>query len=221
MTLIRNALLVAALSATTLLGGTPAQAAAAAPDVAWEITRLPGDNKFVGGLAMLPGGEAFVAGTRSVDKGELFPVGYGTIDHRGPDGVWRRTSDVPETGNQAVDASGPAGAVTAGWWQPERNAFHTRVWDGAVWRDEFAPAPAGTSWGVLNAVVDLGSHDKWAVGIVDTDVPGEPDKPSWGIAFHWDGRAWTEVPLPPERIPRTPPQCARPRRPPGRRGRRR
>ncbi|MFC7184741.1 hypothetical protein ACFQMG_34850, partial [Kitasatospora paranensis] len=77
--------------------------------------------------------------------------------------------------------------------------------DGRAWRRVTVPAATGG----LDAVLPLGPADVWAVGSRaddPDDPPGpadpadgdDPGGPGRGLALHFDGRAWREVPLPAE-----------------------
>jgi hypothetical protein len=100
----------------------------------------------------------------------------------GIDGAW------------AVGFDGPAFA----WYSESRTpvAFH---WDGVRWSESAMPDPGpiacpGSSRTHLAALDGASSSDVWAVGYcTDTDYPYEFDTvfPSRGLAYHWDGQAWT------------------------------
>jgi len=64
-------------------------------------------------------------------------------------------------------------------------------WDGHTW--SIVPTPAGAGGDEqLHAVTALGSGDVWAVG---DDLPGAPSTAT-PFAEHWNGGAWTRVPVP-------------------------
>ena len=63
-------------------------------------------------------------------------------------------------------------------------------WDGRTWTR--TPTPAFADSAILFDVIARTPTDVWAVGWSrDTDH----QRPA-GLALHWDGRSWTEVPLP-------------------------
>ncbi|MFC4035359.1 hypothetical protein ACFO3J_28390 [Streptomyces polygonati] len=63
-------------------------------------------------------------------------------------------------------------------------------WDGHHWQRTATPAFADSA--ILFDVAARGPSDVWAVGWsrdTDKQIPA-------GLALHWDGRSWTQVPLP-------------------------
>jgi plastocyanin len=63
-------------------------------------------------------------------------------------------------------------------------------WNGSAWSVIPTPNPAPTADNVLLAVAPISANDAWAVGY-DTGG-GAPQ----ALALHWNGSAWTEVPVP-------------------------
>ncbi|MCF2532482.1 hypothetical protein [Yinghuangia soli] len=65
--------------------------------------------------------------------------------------------------------------------------------DGRAWSVVPAPAFSG-ALGAFDSVAARSAHDVWAVGQWKAGE-GAPARP---LAMHWDGRRWTEVPVPAE-----------------------
>lgn len=67
----------------------------------------------------------------------------------------------------------------------------TMRWNGSSWAIVASPNPH-TSRNLLLGVDAVASNDVWAVG-----VAGGTTGPNWfGLALHWDGNSWSNVPVP-------------------------
>ncbi|MEU2627529.1 hypothetical protein [Kitasatospora sp. NPDC007106] len=92
---------------------------------------------------------------------------------------------------RSVAALGPDAAWAVGYEESQAGgAPLVERYDGRVWRRLKVPGHRGA--GSLEAVLPFGPGDVWAVGSRSDPAAGE-DR---GLALHWDGRAWREVPLP-------------------------
>ncbi|WP_431681016.1 hypothetical protein [Kitasatospora sp. KL5] len=109
-------------------------------------------------------------------------------------GGWRGWRTPPAVRNQelrAVAALGPDAAWAVGYEDSAAGgAPLVERFDGRTWRRLQVPGHRGT--GSLEAVLPFGPSDVWAVGSRNDPAAGE-DR---GLALHWDGRSWREVPLP-------------------------
>lgn len=93
--------------------------------------------------------------------------------------------------------------IVGGAGRPVRRAMAWH-WDGGAWRPVRGPAAPdiGPGWSSeFVAVSALAADDVWAVGVhgsADEDADDEPgDRGSTrALVAHWDGRTWSEVPLP-------------------------
>lgn len=116
------------------------------------------------------------------------------------DGDAWRTTEVPvPAGMNDVDLSAVAAVAPDDVWAvgsagsasgPPTTSLITH-WDGSSW--QLVPGPdLGGSNGIshLTGVAAAGPDDVWAVGYVHQDAVSRP------VAQHWDGRAWTVVPVP-------------------------
>lgn len=63
-------------------------------------------------------------------------------------------------------------------------------WNGSAWSVVTTPNPAPSADNVLLAVAPISANDAWAVGY---DTAGGPIET---LALHWNGSAWSEVPVP-------------------------
>lgn len=116
---------------------------------------------------------------------------------------WHVRPAAPAVGNQELRAVAALDARTA-WAVGNEDTGSGSVplverFDGRAWRRVTVPAATGG----LDAVLPLGPDDVWAVGsrADDPDDPADgdgPGGPGRGLALHFDGRAWREVPLPAE-----------------------
>ncbi|RZS40981.1 hypothetical protein EV193_103299 [Herbihabitans rhizosphaerae] len=85
----------------------------------------------------------------------------------------------------AVGSLNQAGRASSGRGTAQR-------WDGKAWVEVVPPGPSEIWW-TLTGIGGSGSEDVWAIGRAGEYGQG-PGKP---LAFHWDGKAWTEFPMPP------------------------
>ncbi|OZM73322.1 hypothetical protein CFN78_10755 [Amycolatopsis antarctica] len=66
-------------------------------------------------------------------------------------------------------------------------------WDGTAWTVvPFAPPPASNRLFAFDTVA-FAADDVWAVGRASSDDPAVESR---GMAQHWDGTAWSDVPVP-------------------------
>lgn len=97
----------------------------------------------------------------------------------------------------AIVVIGLAGAAAPAAAQPHFTPL-IEFWNGSSWTQQAVPTPDGT--GQLTAVVALSATDAWAVGMYPPEgLSYPPNAPSGGhgaLAEHWDGSAWTQVPMP-------------------------
>lgn len=94
----------------------------------------------------------------------------------------------------SVAAAGPRDVWAVGARQPD-SGYLTFLgliehWDGTAWRQIPGPQLDADYW-TLDGVTVRGAADVWAVGTVAR--PGELGRP---LLLHWDGTAWTRVPVP-------------------------
>jgi hypothetical protein len=67
-------------------------------------------------------------------------------------------------------------------------------WNGRVWSGVRAPSP-GSFYSVLQSVTCVTAADCWAVGFAAYGFDDDPT-PIEAEALHWDGHAWSAVPVP-------------------------
>jgi hypothetical protein len=110
----------------------------------------------------------------------------------------------------AVWAGDPANTWVVGYegspftWYAESQTPVAARWDGRRWQRVPVPEPATAVCPAdaptrLTAVAGTGPHDVWAVGYCTagaTTLEFDTVFPSRGVAYRWDGRAWTDVALP-------------------------
>lgn len=148
-----------------------------------------------------------VAITRDGRTTRFDPVVYAK-DNPG-DGPWRKIPTAPGvTGrSNAIAATSAADALLVGDQQSRTlgSGIMTQHWDGSSWAVVEAPtAPAAMGGGLLSLSA-VSPTDVWAAGwlqIQDAAIPDPDGGPTRivnheeGLVEHWDGRAWTRVPLP-------------------------
>lgn len=100
-------------------------------------------------------------------------------------------NDIWAVGARTVQQAGAAGASQV-----------TRIehWDGRTWEAVESPDPHGLSsagWSALSGLSASAPNDVWAVGAFSTPA-STPGSVSQRLSFleHWDGHAWSLVPLP-------------------------
>lgn len=124
---------------------------------------------------------------------DVWAVGDGQSMHW--DGVrWQQvpTADLSDIDSQLFGLAqiGEAGVWTAGYAvkrDGSRGRGTVQRWDGGVWTALPMPDVAA-DWG-LAGISGLSDGDAWAVG----HTMGGPAQ---GIALHWDGKGWGQVPVP-------------------------
>ncbi|GAA2887687.1 hypothetical protein Acy02nite_82310 [Actinoplanes cyaneus] len=79
------------------------------------------------------------------------------------------------------------------WWNSQAEGPFTVHWNGQAWT--LVPPPELSQPTYLTGVDALASDDVWAVGSGDDDAPGAP-RPTTAVIMHFDGTAWTSVPVP-------------------------
>ena len=78
----------------------------------------------------------------------------------------------------------------------EDKKFLALHWDGHTWtRTDVPSPPAGDGLETITVrdVAAVAGNDVWAVGC---RMAGGPGLPTTGLLVHWDGRKWSNVPLP-------------------------
>lgn len=188
--------LAVGLAAAALIMMAPGQALAESPG--WQT--LPTPNPGTGHNEFLD-----VSGNSAND---IWAVGQYEVKPHVPryalaahwDGTTWRNVEVPKPeGKNNVDLAGVAAIApddvwavgTAGTTSDLSGTSLITHWDGTSWR--IVPSPhvgTATTPNHLTGVAAAGPADVWAVGYVSENAP------SRALALHWDGRAWTPVPLP-------------------------
>ncbi len=84
------------------------------------------------------------------------------------------------------------GSYTINHFQTERN--QVLRWNGSTWSSVNVPNPAGTSGVVFNQLTSINCRtgNCWAVGSYQTNN----GQTTLSEALHWNGSAWTSVPIP-------------------------
>ncbi len=149
-------------------------AVAGAGDVVWAVGRV---SDGVGGTRTrieryrrsAPAGPGEVVGSPAVDR-ECALLGVAMVS---------------DTEGWAVGGSGPGGG---------QDFTRTLIahWDGEVWSRTPSPDP-GTTTNQLTAVAARTADDVWAVGHSRSKETGGLSE---GLVLHWDGRAWSQIPVP-------------------------
>ena len=154
----------------------------------WRVHRLPepSDDNLATDVVALGPGRVWVVGSAWRDLASDWLDGVYIARWNGRRWTTERTT--PEAALSAVSA-GPGGALVAvGQARPDFRAM-AMTRDTAGWRRVTVPAPARES-ALLGIDVRTGT-DAWAVGRRQgTDGWADP------MAMHWDGSAWTRVPMP-------------------------
>jgi hypothetical protein len=128
---------------------------------------------------LVPARPACATGTESCVQGRCLQRDRVVLDQRRlgsdggvPDGPLDDPADGPPDGpaDRPADGRAPDGSVITGSW--------------AVSAMDLTPG------GSLNAVFPVAGNDVWAVGVSAGSGPAR------GVAFHWDGRSWSESQLP-------------------------
>jgi hypothetical protein len=120
---------------------------------------------------------------------------------------WRQAKlpTIPGSRLNDLDVAAPDAAAWVGDHVPALGGVASAVWDGTNWNTTPVPVPATAVGGGLLAVDMITADDAWAVGWAQvptggttTDPEGgeHPETTFQGLLGHWDGQAWTEVPLP-------------------------
>jgi hypothetical protein len=162
--------------------------------VTWRETPMPKEPVHISaypfGAAAIGPADVWAVGARAEDRiTNPRPLAYHW------DGTAWTSAATPDTGGDAIlfaaapDRAGGAWAVGVAYTEGRGRPL-IEHWDGTEWRlvdVPFDPARAHS----LEGVSVLGPDDAWAVGSTSTES-GE----SRPIAYHWDGRAWTPVPMP-------------------------
>jgi hypothetical protein len=87
-------------------------------------------------------------------------------------------------------------AVGGQWGDTKTFATH---WDGSAWTIVPTPSPGNGNENPLLSVAASGSNDVWAVGFQYVKDAGYTDYHNVALVEHWDGAAWSVVPVPPTR----------------------
>ncbi|MFH9617260.1 hypothetical protein ACH4MM_26660 [Streptomyces pratensis] len=210
--LLRSTAALAAMSAV-LLTPLPATAQGGSPGTAptWSAQQLPFTDANLVGAVSVGQGRTWAAGftVRKEGKATRFtPV----VAERGRAGEeWTPVEAATEAAStvnsrvNAIDAGGPGDVWLVG--------DDTSVLDGRIYTQHYD----GTRWNVIPAGppekaeaaslldVDTGSDGTWAVGFAQIEVSRtwNEEKGGWitesrhaGIARHFDGTAWRDMPLP-------------------------
>jgi hypothetical protein len=85
-------------------------------------------------------------------------------------------------------------------WVAGYTIFHhasmfLQSWDGTKWTRYDLPLPPDTNYGQLLSAIALSAHNAWVTGN-GYNRPG-PRIPSKAATYHWDGKTWSLVPMPP------------------------
>jgi hypothetical protein len=135
--------------------------------------------------AAAAGGGAWLTTSRLSDR-----LGDGILAWNGR--TWRLT---PERGDalSAVTASGPDDAWVVGSRESAPGPV-VLFWDGPTWAD-MSPASAFPNL-TLTHVAAAGPRDLWATGVDQRPARGADNLVNVAVAVHYNGRTWTETPLP-------------------------
>ncbi|MCX5410982.1 hypothetical protein [Streptomyces sp. NBC_00059] len=210
--LLRSTAALAALSAVPL---TPLPAAAqgrsAGTAPSWSAQPLPFTDANLVGAVDLGQGRTWAAGFTLRLEGKVTRFTPVVAERASADGEWTPVEAATEAAStvssrvNAIDAGGPGDVWMVG--------DDTSVLDGRIYTQHYD----GTRWSVVPAGlpekaeaaslmdVDTGSHGTWAVGVAQIEVSRtwNEEKGVWitesrqeGIARHFDGTAWRDMPLP-------------------------
>lgn len=159
---------------------------------AWSITANPhtGASDRLNGVAATSATDSWAVGSSGDGNGGQ----HGLIEH------WNGTawSIVPSpvlTSNDVLN-SVAARSATDAWAVGAAGIDGTTLvehWNGTSWTAVPAPSPGNLS-NTLASVTILGANDAWAVGTA-TSLP-EQAPVARPLSVHWNGTAWTAVPMP-------------------------
>jgi len=112
-----------------------------------------------------------------------------------------------------ADAAKHRGAASGSWglyqsvWGPIQSNMSIDLWGMTglppvlgtdplgVWTEAPVPSPLQAVDVHLHDVEVISSNDVWAIGDATVNTPG-PGTTEFNLAAHWDGSAWTQVPIP-------------------------
>ena len=166
------------------LGLTVTLAAAAAPPTApTPVTQFSG---VLSSVSAVSASDAWGVGTSGTVQGHAFFHWNGS--------AWARVT-VSNGGATAVSADSASDAWAVGERSTSAGVVNLVLhWNGTRWARVPVPSPGSGSGGVkfdnLDSVSALSPTDVWAVGFF-TENTG-----SVALALHWNGTAWTQVPVP-------------------------
>lgn len=210
--LLRSTAALAALPAV-LLTPRPATAQAGGADAppAWSAQPLPFTDATPVGVVNMGQGRTWAAGFTLRLEGKVTRFTPVVAERATADGAWTPVEAATEAAStvssrvNAIDAAGPGDVWLVG---DDASALdgriHTQHYDGARW----SVVPAGLPEKAESASlldVDTGSGGTWAVGVAQIEVSRtwNEEKGVWitesrqaGIARHFDGTAWRDMPLP-------------------------
>ncbi|MEA2575164.1 MAG: hypothetical protein QOH93_2462 [Chloroflexia bacterium] len=116
---------------------------------------------------------------------------------------WSVTSHPPAPGTAAVPgelrgvaAISPSNVWAVGYYSGQQSSYWQPLvmhWDGTAWNKVHVPRPAYATTSVLMDIEAVAGNDIWMVG---TSNGGNSIRHMQSLVLHWDGAAWSLVPVP-------------------------
>ena len=177
-------------AALTVLGPGAASAANCGNGVGQPLQ--PGSSDILGGVAITSCrvwavGDYTVAGNVRTLVERWNGTAWTRVPSPSPASSYNILSDV------AAASASDAWAVGQSSGNPAGHVFQTLAehWNGTAWTQATTPNP-GTGNNYLASVAATSAGGAWAVGGYDTG----PGTALHALAVHWNGTAWTQVPIP-------------------------
>lgn len=177
-------------AALTVLGPGAASAATCGNGVGQPVQ--PGSSDILGGVAITSCrvwavGDYTVAGNVRTLVERWNGTAWTLVPSPSPASSYNILSDV------AAASASDAWAVGQSSGDPGGHVFQTLAehWNGTAWAQATTPNP-GTGDNYLESVAATSAGGAWAVGGYDTG----PGTALQGLAVHWNGAAWKQVPIP-------------------------
>ncbi|MFD7868288.1 hypothetical protein [Streptomyces sp. NPDC059783] len=204
----RRAVVAAAALTVALSVSLPATAA---PAPAWAGEAVPFGDATLIDVVPMGGGKTWAAGFTVRQEGKVTRFGPVVAERSEPGGAWTPVAPATDAAGEissrvnAMDAYGPRDVWLVGDDTPVLDGrVYTQHFDGRRWQVVAAGLPEKAEYGSL-LDVDARPGGAWAVGLAQIEVSRtwNEAKGGWiiesrtaGIARHFDGTAWRDVPLP-------------------------